>query len=108
MRWREVLLTTLLAVSTIVAGQEEMKAIKGKHIVVEYPVKLERYAKAFVQIGDAAWEAYRELYNLPLPEPIELQIRLVPEKGERFASLWTDGQKFIFLCLLYTSDAADE
>ncbi|MEZ8221923.1 hypothetical protein GG496_002093 [Candidatus Fervidibacteria bacterium JGI MDM2 JNZ-1-D12] len=97
MRWCEVLLTTLLAVSTIAAGQEEVKAIKGKHIVVEYPVKLERYAKAFLQIGDAAWDAYRELYNLPLPEPIELQIRLVPEKGERFASLWTDGQKFIFL-----------
>ncbi|MFN3421500.1 MAG: hypothetical protein ACK40X_07245 [Armatimonadota bacterium] len=97
MRWCVALLTALLTISTMVLGQEVTKTLKGKHIVVEYPAKLERYAKAFVQIADAVWEAYRELYNLPLPEPITLQIRLVPEQGERFARLWTDGQQFIFL-----------
>ena len=77
------------------SGQTEM--LSGKHFRVSYPKPLQAYAKALLQIGDAAWEAYRELYNLTLPEPIELQIRLVPEKGEKFASLWTDGRRFIFL-----------
>ena len=76
---------------------EQTETLSGKHFRVSYPKSLQAYAKAFLQIGDAAWEAYRELYNLTLPEPIELQIRLVPEKGERFANLWTDGQRFIFL-----------
>ena len=76
---------------------EQTETLSGKHFRVSYPKSLQAYAKAFLQIGDAAWEAYRELYNLTLPEPIELQIRLVPEKGEGSASLWTDGQRFIFL-----------
>ncbi len=97
MRWRVVFLAALLAASAMAAGQEAPKTFKGNHVVVEYPTALERYAKAFLQIGDAAWDAYRKLYNLPLPEPIMLQIRLVPDKGERFARLWTDGQKFLFL-----------
>ncbi len=53
--------------------------------------------KHFLQIADAAWKAYSELYNLTLAEPITLQIRLVPERGERFSNLWTDGQQFLFL-----------
>jgi hypothetical protein len=77
------------------SGQTE--TLSGKHFRVSYPKSLQAYAKALLQIGDAAWEAYRELYNLTLPEPIELQIQLVPEKGEKFARLWTDGQRFIFL-----------
>ncbi len=78
-------------------GAEQTGTLLGKHFRVSYPKALQAYAKALLQIGDAAWEAYRELYNLTLPELIELQIRLVPEKGEKFASLWTDGQRFIFL-----------
>ena len=80
-------------------AEEKTKALSlsGKHLRVSYPKALEAYAKALLKIGDAAWDAYRELYGLVLPEPIELQIRLVPEKGEGFAALWTDGQKSIFL-----------
>jgi len=92
-----VLLTLLLMASLAVREQETVKTLKGKHTVVEYPAQLERYAKAFSQIADAAWEAYMELYNLPIPEPITLQVRLVSERGGNFASLWTDGQRFIFL-----------
>lgn len=97
MQWRVVLLAALLAASTTAMSQEVTKTLKGKHFIVEYPEALERYARAFLQIGDAAWEAYRDLYNLPLPEPITLQISLVPQQGEQFARLWTDGQKSLFL-----------
>ncbi len=100
-RWAvSVLLSGLIAGFTLGVGQHvlgQTETLSGKHFRVSYPKALQAYAKSLLQIGDAAWEAYRELYNLTLPEPIELQIRLVPEKGERFASLWTDGQKFIFL-----------
>ncbi len=75
----------------------EELTLTGKHFRVVYPKPLEAYAKALLQIGDAAWEAYRERYGLPLPEPITLRIRLMPEQGERFARLWTDGQQSIFL-----------
>ena len=85
------------AVGVAQQGSEQTEMLSGKHFRVSYPKALQAYAKALLQIGDAAWEAYRELYNLTLPEPIELQIRLVPQKGERFASLWTDGRRFIFL-----------
>ncbi len=47
MRWRVGLLTMLLTISAMASGREVPKTLKGKHIVVEYPDKLERYAKAF-------------------------------------------------------------
>lgn len=79
--------------------KEEPKplTLSGKHFQVHYPKELEAYAKAFIQIGDAAWDAYRELYGLPLPEPIKMHIRLLPERGKDFARLWTDGRESLFL-----------
>lgn len=100
-RWVASMLLSGLIVGFAFGFEQQMsgqtETLSGKHFRVSYPKSLQAYAKALLQIGDAAWEAYRELYNLTLPEPIELQIQLVPEKGEKFARLWTDGQRFIFL-----------
>ncbi|MCX7969532.1 MAG: PDZ domain-containing protein [Armatimonadetes bacterium] len=76
--------------------QPEFLTLSGKHFVIHYPKELEAYAKAFLQIGDAAREAYQELYGLPLPDKITMHVRLVQDQPKR-ARLWTNGKDSLFL-----------
>jgi len=94
-----VMAVILLLPATSAAQEEErdMDKLEGKHCAVEYTPSLEAYARAFAVITDEAWEAYAELFSLPLPEPLRIYISLLPEKGEHYAHLFTDGKESFML-----------
>lgn len=70
--------------------------VTGAHVRVEYPSSLEQHARHIAQICDAAWQAYADLYGLPLPETIQVKITLDPKQRLR---LFTDGKDTIFFQL---------
>ncbi len=83
----------LCAAGAAPAAQTGLVRTQGRHSWAESPNAVERYARSFVKITDAAWEAYRDLYGLPLAEPIQIHVAL---KGSG-AALWTDGDRAMFL-----------
>ncbi len=90
---RAFAMALVCAAAAAAQAQNETARHQGRHSAVDYPSSLAPYARSFVKITDAAWEAYRDAYGLALAEPIRIHLSLQPDKGRGHAQLWTDGSQ---------------